>query len=479
MAQVLYRKYRSKGFGEVIGQDHITRTLEQALQKGKVAHAYLFTGPRGTGKTSVARILAHAVNELPYDLDSTHLDIIEIDAASNRRIDEIRDLREKVHLAPVSARYKVYIIDEVHMLTNEAFNALLKTLEEPPGHVIFILATTEAHKVPETIISRTQRFSFRPIEPRTMTKHIADIAKREGLKVDQPALDLIAEHARGSFRDGLSLLDQLRSSTTTIDSSAVEALLGLPPHQELTALFGSLEAGKLQNCFEILERLLSQGVSAPTIARALAKQARATALATPSQLPRYVSLIERLLAVEASSEPLMQLEVALVASMPAVESAADAAIEEPVISEAPSASELASSTAEKPQAQPEPKPTKAPKAKAKARAKQPSPDFDWNTVLDKLKSRSEALYALLRMASADYDGLTNTLRLRFRFAFHAKRVESTKQLAVLTNLLKDLYGDVPTITIEQASELPEPAGAHQEATLGQVADILGGEIVEL
>src|SRR5687768_12150209 len=143
MSQALYRKYRSRSLDEVIGQEHITDTLARALQAGRISHAYLFTGPRGTGKTSVARILAYAINELPY-ADTTHLDIIEIDAASNRRIDDIRDLREKVHIAPVSTKYKVYIIDEVHMLTGESFNALLKTLEEPPAHVVFILATTEA-----------------------------------------------------------------------------------------------------------------------------------------------------------------------------------------------------------------------------------------------------------------------------------------------------------------------------------------------
>src|SRR3989338_478241 len=151
MGQALYRKYRSKKFGEVVGQQHVTKTLTNALKSGRISHAYLFTGPRGVGKTSVARIFAHEVNNLKYDEDKPHLDIIEIDAASNRRIDEIRDLREKVHISPTSAKYKVYIIDEVHMLTKEAFNALLKTLEEPPEHCIFILATTEAHKLPATI----------------------------------------------------------------------------------------------------------------------------------------------------------------------------------------------------------------------------------------------------------------------------------------------------------------------------------------
>jgi DNA polymerase-3 subunit gamma/tau len=163
MGQALYRKYRPREFNDVAGQAHIITTLMKAIETNKISHAYLFTGPKGVGKTSVARILAHLVNGLNYDDDQSDIDIIEIDAASNRRIDEIRELRERVYIAPAMSKYKVYIIDEVHMLTKEAFNALLKTLEEPPEHVIFILATTDTHKLPETIISRTQRFTFRPI----------------------------------------------------------------------------------------------------------------------------------------------------------------------------------------------------------------------------------------------------------------------------------------------------------------------------
>src|SRR6266498_1480828 len=192
MGRALYRTYRSKKLAEIVGQEHITTALNHALEKGMISHAYLFTGPRGVGKTSIARILAHEINGLPYEDDSMHLDIIEIDAASNRRIDEIRDLRDKVHIAPTSAKYKVYIIDEVHMLTKEAFNALLKTLEEPPKHAIFILATTEMDRLPETIVSRCQRFDLRRIPTALISQHLAHIARQEKVKIDEAALHAIA-----------------------------------------------------------------------------------------------------------------------------------------------------------------------------------------------------------------------------------------------------------------------------------------------
>src|SRR5882757_2916171 len=221
MGQALYRKYRSKKLSELVGQEHITKTLEQAIKSGRISHAYLFTGPRGVGKTSTARILAHAINGLPYGDGETHLDIIEIDAASNNSVEDIRDLREKVYVAPSSGKYKVYIIDEVHMLSKAAFNAILKTLEEPPAHAVFILATTEAHKLPQTIVSRTQRFTFRPIEPAKAVKHLRSIAKAEHIDVDDEALQLVASHGDGSFRDSISLLDQARSSSEHIDANTI------------------------------------------------------------------------------------------------------------------------------------------------------------------------------------------------------------------------------------------------------------------
>src|SRR6266403_3541450 len=210
--QALYRKYRSANFDEVIGQDHVVKTLITAIANGRLSHAYLFTGPRGVGKTSAARLLARALNctGSPKPCNqcancraaiNSSLDVVEIDAASNRSIDSVRDLREKISLAPTAGQYKIYIIDEVHMLTAEAFNALLKTLEEPPAHAVFILATTEAHKLPETIISRTQRFNFRPASLGDLTSHLSKIAQAENIAVEPEALTVIAAASRGGFRD--------------------------------------------------------------------------------------------------------------------------------------------------------------------------------------------------------------------------------------------------------------------------------------
>lgn len=280
MPSVLYRKYRAQDFDQLIGQEHITKLLKNALKTDQIAQAYLFVGSRGTGKTSTARIFAKAVNCLNPKPDGnpcnecenckaitegSMMDLIEIDAASNRGIDQIRELKEKIEFSPTVGKYKVYIIDEVHMLTTEAFNALLKTLEEPPSHVIFILATTDVHKLPPTILSRCQRYDFRLGTNDEVSKVIKNAAKSEGITVEQEALDLLVNNAKGSYRDALSLLDVVytgqEKGKKDITQEEVRSILGLPDFDNVMTLLTSLYNGDGKKALEIIEGLEQKGIN--------------------------------------------------------------------------------------------------------------------------------------------------------------------------------------------------------------------------
>ncbi|MBI5150940.1 MAG: DNA polymerase III subunit gamma/tau [Candidatus Omnitrophica bacterium] len=271
---VLARKHRPQIFDEVIGQEHITDLIKKAIQSGRLHHAYLFCGPRGIGKTSCARILAKSLNcengptvkpcgkcsACQEIAKGSSLDVLEIDGASNRGIDEIRALRENVKFAPGAGRYKIYIVDEVHMLTTEAFNALLKTLEEPPEHVKFIFATTAPHKVPATIISRCQRFDFKRIPVKTIVELMTQISQKEKFKIDQDALYAIAKAAQGSLRDALSILDQLSAlSDEGIAAADVFSMLGVVETQFLFDLTGALAQKNCSGALEVLEKIIDQG----------------------------------------------------------------------------------------------------------------------------------------------------------------------------------------------------------------------------
>ena len=288
----LYRRWRPQDFDALVGQDHIRTALTNALDTGKIAHAYLFTGPRGTGKTSTARILAkalncekgpsaHPCNQCENCLRATEgssMDIFEIDAASNRGIDEIRQLREKVAFAPVNGRYKIYIIDEVHMMTNDAFNALLKTLEEPPAHVVFILATTEPHKIPATIHSRCQRFDFHRVTVEEIAAHLTKVARESEIEADEDALRLIAIQADGGMRDALSLLDQCAVMDKKVSVESVRSVLGIVGREGLRALTGAIGEENLPQALLTMNELIGQGKDVRQILTELSEYLRALLL---------------------------------------------------------------------------------------------------------------------------------------------------------------------------------------------------------
>ena len=287
--KALYRKYRPQTFDQVVGQEHITETLKHQVMSGNINHAYLFTGSRGTGKTSTAKIFAKAVNcpnakngspcfecDVCKALDSANnVDVLEIDAASNNRVDEVRDLREKVKFLPVSGKYKVYIIDEVHMLTDQAFNALLKTLEEPPAHVIFILATTEVHKLPATILSRCMRFDFRLVPVETLMSLVQKVFDAEGITYTVDALKIIALAGEGSCRDTLSIADCVSAfcqGNVTLDGA--QKVIGASDTVEYAKLFDAINQKQIGKALEVVQKSYSSGKNMSVFVKDLTLHAR-------------------------------------------------------------------------------------------------------------------------------------------------------------------------------------------------------------
>lgn len=481
MGQTLYRKNRPKHWQEVVGQSHITQTLTHAIEQNAISHAYLFTGPHGVGKTSVARILAHAVNKLDYTDETTHLDIIEIDAASNRRIDEIRELRERVHIAPTSATYKVYIIDEVHMLTTEAFNALLKTLEEPPKHVIFILATTEAHKLPETIISRTQRFNFKPIEKDFAVKHLKNIAKHEKVDISPEALSLIADYGNGSFRDSISLLDQARSLGKRIELNDLQNLLGIAPSQVITNLLTALASRSPSAVINELLACKDQGYNPARLSRQLAAVLRSELVTMQTTLPEaeLIHLLRDLLEIPASHDPETALELALL----------DFVLQSPAsMNSATKLSHSEPSSVSTPKQSP---PKKDVFVKLTDKKSKPTPaevnqnlaaDELWQRALESIKDKHNTLYGLARMADAAFDG--QTLTLCFQFPFHQKRLNEAKNKIILQDVLQTITGRAIEIVcvVDKTNTTPkEPTTNPTKANpaIDTISNIFGGaEVLE-
>jgi DNA polymerase III subunit gamma/tau len=289
MSQALYRKYRPKDWDEVMGQDHVVTTLKNAIAADRVAHAYLFAGSRGTGKTTLARLLAKAVNCLNEDRtkrpdnecqnckavnENRFLDLIEIDAASNTSVDDVRDLRDKINFSPSQGRYKIYIVDEVHMLSNQAFNALLKTLEEPPPHAIFVLATTEIHKIPATVLSRCQRHEFRRVPVDEIVANLKKIVQAEKIQADDDALIQIARQSAGGMRDAISLLDQLSSTGDRITLALAQTVLGTATSQTVLDVISSVNDHDPAHGLETIHRALDAGADPRSLARQIVEYLR-------------------------------------------------------------------------------------------------------------------------------------------------------------------------------------------------------------
>jgi DNA polymerase-3 subunit gamma/tau len=460
MARALYRKYRSKSLDEVVGQGHVTNILSRSLKQGKIAHAYLLTGPKGVGKTSIARILAHEINQLEYTDDTNHLDIIEIDAASNNGVEDVRDLRDKVQIAPVSAAKKVYIIDEVHMLSKAAFNALLKTLEEPPEHVVFILATTDVEKLPATIISRTQRFHFRPINPVDAVRHLRHIAEQEKIAIDEDALELIAEHGDGSFRDSISLLDQLSSLAdgTAITKEMIQQVLGLAPDELIKNILSAYEAKDLGTLVQLLKSAEEAGIQPVALAHQLIFFIRNNIVDRPQLMP----LLDKLPDVAKSSWPSVKLLVALSETAHAKPKSIALNAPAPVI-EAPITSLKKQKPASKvatPQAEAEKPASKSEKTPVT------TGEFDWKKFIEYVRTHHVAIFSVLSKCGYEQD--SSTLKLYTGNAFYKKKLDDAKYRATIAEALNETGAG--KLAIETIPTPPPPKDSKAAA----VAAIMGG-----
>jgi len=499
MGQALYRKYRSKSLDEIVGQEHIITALKTALEKGRLSHAYLFTGPRGVGKTSVARILAHEINNLPYTEEDAHIDIIEIDAASNRGIDEIRDLREKIYIAPTTGKYKVYIIDEVHMLTPQAFNALLKTLEEPPEHVVFILATTESHKLPATIISRTQRYTFRPANQIQLVAHLRSIADKEKIKISDEALELIAEHGDGSFRDSVGLLDQVGNGKVSIGAEEVHELLGVPPATAINELIKCLASGSMRPVATQLNTLYGQGYQATILSKEIAKQLRRSLLDNKPLLatPILMGLLKNLIEVPASPDAARYLEITLLAAIMPADTYMQApqppknAPTQPLTSRTilqtitnEPASIVAEAAPSKKTTEPQTTPDLISElVKPSLQGSGVVDEAVWPQVLAQLKSQYNTLYSIIRMAQPEFE--PGKVRLTFAFAFHQKRLNEAKNKSIVSNVIIGICGqDVELECLFDKNAKPSsiiisPVAKPVNSSIDTVSNIFGGgELLE-
>ena len=460
--QTLYLKYRSQKFSELVGQDAIAQTLTNAVEQGRVAHAYLFSGVRGTGKTSTARILAKAINCLNRQgaepcgvcancveiASGAAVDLIEIDAASNRGIDEIRDLRERVKYLPAVLKVKVYIIDEAHMLTTEAFNALLKTLEEPPAHVVFVLATTEPHKIPLTVASRCQRFDFRRIETGAIAARLAMIVDQEAVNVDPQSLALLARLARGSMRDGITLLDQLISQGgEELTVQKTHELLGLADPDTLVRLLGYIVEGDGARTLGELQAFYDAGGDVRQLVRALLGAIREAALLSVGYkdsegLGGSASAGLDKIGRAAGRNALLGLWKGLMEMEPELRKGADARLLLEV---------TLLSTMSQPVQQVVPRAVASPETAGGERLIEPAmdaepavlgPDARWDALKQRLPKPVASLLTDARLAAAG-DGL---VRIEFRYPAHADLMGRASNREALLGAAREVFG--PEVRLE-------------------------------